>query len=248
MEYKILESNGVEIDILDGAALNNLIAGKSGIVPGVLDECVIASPSSNTVVVSTGQLMIQGFRVKLTEPFLASMTSFPQGGATFQIIAKIEVLSDSSVQFSLFCREKATLVQEDILKIGQGQYEMELGSFYLDSQGLRSLKKTAPFVGPQSSKVYLHTISLSTNGPPAKAYLYSYSSSPITMEDWNWTLVNKKLFNRFGHVNSDSYFISFTYVTTETTVSYISLMDGQIIVKEYQITGLLDSVTEAFLS
>ena len=42
MQYKILESLGVEIENIDDAAFNNfLVSSESGIVKGVLDECKV---------------------------------------------------------------------------------------------------------------------------------------------------------------------------------------------------------------
>ena len=70
MEYKILESNGVEIDNLDGAAFNNFAAGgQDGILEGVGNECAVYQPSNNSISIMTGVLVLSGFRIKITDPF-----------------------------------------------------------------------------------------------------------------------------------------------------------------------------------
>lgn len=130
MEFKILESNGVENENVDGAALNNAMAGgKDGILKGVLNECSVYSPTSNSVAVGAGVIMIQGFRVKITDPWNKSFLSTPSSNTEYQIVAKITLLSTREVYFEMICRVKQDLQKESIFNTESGVYETEIATF-----------------------------------------------------------------------------------------------------------------------
>lgn len=147
MAIVILEKNGVEQTNLDGGAFNNFAAGgRSGIIQGVLGECTVTQPSSNSVAVSTGELIISGIRVKLTEQLLFTFTTTPAVPIRYQLVAKVSVSADGNVVFETDVREVASLVQDDIYKFGQGTYEVEIARFTHAEDGITDLARTIDII------------------------------------------------------------------------------------------------------
>lgn len=147
MAIVILEKNGVEQTNLDGGAFNNFAAGgRSGIIQGVLGECTVTQPSSNSVAVSTGELIISGIRVKLTEQLLFTFTTTPAVPIRYQLAAKVSVSADGNVIFETDVREVASLVQDDIYKFGQGTYEVEIARFTHAEDGVTDLVRTIDII------------------------------------------------------------------------------------------------------
>lgn len=147
MLYKILEQNGIEIENIDGAAFNNfVIAGKNCILKGVLDECRIVKPSSNSLIVSKGVMIIQGVRIKILEDQLFTLTSTPAVNEAYQIIAQIELKQDRDLDFALFIRPAGESLQHTpLFKEESGVYEVEVGHFVYTSDGIiESLQATLP--------------------------------------------------------------------------------------------------------
>ena len=146
MEYKILESTGVEITHVDGAAFNNFSSGgKSGILPEVLDECRAIALTSDTVQISTGELLIKGFRVKITSPYTITKPSNIVDTEYF-LIAKLILGSTGLVSFRIEARQNSTLTQEDLFKFGFGTYEIELCRFVVGSSGISNFSQTAQII------------------------------------------------------------------------------------------------------
>lgn len=147
MAIVILEKNGVEQTNLDGGAFNNFAAGgRSGIIQGVLGECTVTQPSSNSVAVSAGELIISGIRVKLTEQLLFTFTTTPAVPIRYQLVAKVSVSADGNVVFETDVREVASLVQDDIYKFGQGTYEVEIARFTHAEDGITDLARTIDII------------------------------------------------------------------------------------------------------
>jgi hypothetical protein len=102
MKYKILESNGVEIENIDGGAFNNFCAdGKSGIISEVLDECKIVA-QGNVITVGSGELLIKGVRVKIEESTDFTLSGSPAVETHYYIVSKIVLNSDGSILFDIF--------------------------------------------------------------------------------------------------------------------------------------------------
>lgn len=139
MEYKIFESRGEEISHVDGAAFNNFSAGgQNGAISGILEECDISLVNSDTVIVKTGELLIQGFRVKIITPYtITKLANFTR--VDYYLIARITLSSTGSVSFSIEARQNSLLVQDKIFKSEQGTYEIELAQFTVDTSGISNL-------------------------------------------------------------------------------------------------------------
>ncbi|MBQ8323235.1 MAG: leucine-rich repeat domain-containing protein [Clostridia bacterium] len=152
MAYKILEENGVDNENVDGAALNNFIArDKSGIVNGVLSECVLTATGSQ-IGVSPGLLLIHGIRVKITEMETLGITSAPIEATEYQIVAQVVLGSSGGVGFSLFLQLPATLTQEELYVSNHGTYQVELGRFTHATDGsITNLKQTLQIIGEAES-------------------------------------------------------------------------------------------------
>lgn len=147
MDYKILEAVGVENENVDGAAMNNLSSrGESGVIPGVLNECAVYTSGSSGVIVDTGELIVNGFRVKILSPYSVQRTA-SSSNISHHIVAKISLFPDRSVQFSMECRPYSNLVQEALFSSEQGVYEVEVARFSTTPEGIQNLKKTVRMVG-----------------------------------------------------------------------------------------------------
>ena len=148
MEFKILESNGVENENVDGAALNNAMAGgKDGILKDILNDCLVHVLSGNSIAIETGVMMIQGFRIKITEPWIKTLSSSPATDVEYQIVAKITLSYTRDVSFEIICRQKGELIKENLFKTENGVYEAEIACFKHNSSGeIVDLVKTMGFL------------------------------------------------------------------------------------------------------
>lgn len=152
MEYKILEANGVENENVDGAAFNNFTAGgRNGIIKGILNECFVSIESGKTIKVNTGEIIIQGFRVKITSAYSHTFASFPAVSLSYQLVAKISLSPNKDVSFSLDCREVKTLVQDDLYSVEQGTYEAEIAQFTLTSEVAKDLIRSMDIISAGTS-------------------------------------------------------------------------------------------------
>jgi hypothetical protein len=188
MEYKILESNGVEVENVDGAAFNNFVSSnRSGVLHGILNECSVYSPSSNSVGVSTGELLIKGFRVKITDPFFYTFQSLPSVDTVYQILARITLRVDRAVLFEMVVNEATgELTQDNLYATEQGVYEIQIAQFTIGLNGVSNLVATADVLrGSSRYTLYRHSLTFETlGGPGASCEVYSSSVRPITLTDW----------------------------------------------------------------
>ena len=129
MAYKILENNAVDVTNIEGAAFNNFSAGnRDGIVGGYLNECAL-SATGNSVILSTGCLLIRGVRVNISEVESVILSSTPSADTRYQLIAQIMRASAEPVfAFSLFAQTVIPLIQDDIIN-ETGTYQIEVGRF-----------------------------------------------------------------------------------------------------------------------
>lgn len=147
MEYKILEANGVENENVDGAAFNNFTAGgRNGIIKGILNECFVSIDSGKTIRVDTGEIIIQGFRVKITSAYSNTFTSFPAISIPYQLVARITLLADRTVSFTLDCRETKNLTQDNLYSVEEGTYEVEIARFTLTPEDAKDLIRTIDII------------------------------------------------------------------------------------------------------
>lgn len=142
MEYKILESNGTEIENIDDAAFNNFLSsGKNGIVPGVLNGCQVQNTTSLTLTMSSGLILIQGFRIKILSPETFSVTALGTESNRY-LVASLTLLSDRTVSFSMSIRASSSLKQDNLFQSEQGTYEIEIARFLLGSSGIKNFTQT----------------------------------------------------------------------------------------------------------
>lgn len=145
MEYKILEANGTENENVDGAAFNNFCSGgKNYVMKGILNECSVYSPSSNSIGISTGELVIQGFRIKILSPYFYSFTGEADTVTEYNIIARIRLKIDRSVEFELLCSERNEVEQEELYKTESGVYEVRIATFTRTLEGITAATITIP--------------------------------------------------------------------------------------------------------
>ena len=147
MSYKILEQNGIDNENIDGGAFNNFAAGnRDGIVGGVLAECSVTAVG-NTIGIAPGELILHGFRVKITAVESLSISSAPSAPIRYQVIAQISLQSDKSVEFTLFVQEVADLIQDELYAANQGTYQVEIGRFTHNTDGsIEDLSRTLDII------------------------------------------------------------------------------------------------------
>lgn len=156
MEYKILEANGVENENIDGAAFNNFISsGKDGIIEGVLNECDLFTPDNLSVHIATGELLIQGFRIKITDPVVLSV-GYYSPSKSFSIVATIELFSDRSVDFKLECiPDPVSLKVNSLFRTEYGIYQVVLGTFEATASGIRELRRSLPIIAGSQADMFI---------------------------------------------------------------------------------------------
>lgn len=164
MEYKILESLGVENDHIDGAAFNNFVASnESGIIAGILEECPLYLPDSETIAVGTGELIISGFRVKITSPFSQRIGSYTLA-QDFHIIAEIQLSQDKSVQFRMFCVNETEyfalkpLRKDNLFAQNSGTYQLDFAEFTSSAWGISSELRLAKILIPDVKSLAVQAI------------------------------------------------------------------------------------------
>lgn len=195
MEYKILEAPGVEIDNTDDSLFNNfLLSSRSGIIPEVLDECKVFSPSSNIVSISTGELIIRGFRIKILSNYSYTFNSASASTVEYHLVAKITLNSDKTVLFDIVCREVQSLQKDDLYQIGFGVYEFELAKFKYTNTSITNLVRVASVLNPSifssgpsssgSSEIYV-----GSDTPPDNATVWIDTRSGATpTEQWEFEM------------------------------------------------------------
>lgn len=140
MEYKILEKNGVENENVDGAEFNNFCAGdRDGIVEGVLNECKVILPSSNSIEISTGEIIIKGFRLKITSPYNYSFVANAGVDTKYHIVAVLNLNANRDVSINILCKTETPLIKDDIFKNEFGVYELEIVKFTHTKNGIENV-------------------------------------------------------------------------------------------------------------
>lgn len=137
MPERILEKNGVDNTNIDGAGFNRFCAGnKDGIIRGILNECA-ATIQGNTFTLSTGELIICGFRIVVESPIVKTFTTTPVTPIIYQLIGEIQVSSSSEVQFAWRFQTVQQLTQDNLFNTlsGQGTYQAEICRFIQGSDG-----------------------------------------------------------------------------------------------------------------
>lgn len=153
MAYKILEQNGIDNENTDGAAFNNFSAGnRDGIIKDVLNECELSS-TGNIISVAAGEIILHGFRVKITAAETLSVASAPAVRTEYQIVAQVMLSDNHAVAFTLFFQLPQTLVQNPMFDTDLGTYQAELGRFYQETDGtISGLRRTLPVIYADSER------------------------------------------------------------------------------------------------
>lgn len=137
MPERILEKNGVDNTNIDGAGFNRFCAGnRDGIIRGILNECA-AAVQGNTFTLSTGELIICGFRIVIESPIVRTFSATPISPITYQLIGEIQVSSSSEVQFTLKFQTVQQLIQDELFDTpsGEGTYQAEICRFTQGTDG-----------------------------------------------------------------------------------------------------------------
>lgn len=131
MSYKILEMNGAENENIDGAAFNNFAAsGRDGIIKGVLNECKIFASSDTTIEISTGEFIVQGFRIKIQSPQSYLLTSRVPSQEFYGVI-RLELSLDRTLSCEIQFRQDPPSRKDRLFAAESGVYEVQIAKFTL---------------------------------------------------------------------------------------------------------------------
>lgn len=153
---KIFENNGIEIENIDGAALNHFTAGgRDCILKSVLNECKVFSPNSMSVAVSTGEMIIQGVRIKILENVTYTFPALPSS-STPELYRVVAILTKNATLngyvytavFSHLPKTTESLRKDDFFKNenASGRYEVEVANYYISRSGISNINMTMPVV------------------------------------------------------------------------------------------------------
>lgn len=147
MTYQILEKNGEDNTNVDGATMNNFAAGgRNGIMKGVLNECAVFLATPHSIGISTGEMIVQGFRVKLTDLYSHTFSALPARPIRYQLVAMIMLDLNRDVAFDIVCREEKALMQDALFVGESGRYEVEIARFTHTLNGIEDLVRTMDII------------------------------------------------------------------------------------------------------
>ena len=195
MSYKILEQNGIDIENIDGGAFNNFAAGnRDGVLKGVLEECFLVA-EGNSISIGTGVIILQGIRVKITDPEIISVSSVPSEPVRYQIVAQL-VMEEGDLSCSFFVRIPTELIKDNFYNSGKGNgiYQQELGRVTHGTNGnLTDIQRTLDIIsgGGGTSTHSVEIGNVSTNmidaGLPAEVDVDSRVEGEKVVIDFNFS-------------------------------------------------------------
>ena len=174
MAIKILTKNGVENTNIDGARDCNFNAGnRDGIVKSVLKEGNLFLSSSNVVALDTCELRIFGHRIVIDEIQYRTFSSIPDTSIRYALVGQI-IMASTVPSFSLIVQYAEQPLQKDNINNGDGTYEVEIGRFTLQSDGMitdlvRTLDVITGGVGDGDSGFEVGTVTTNSLDPGLNA-------------------------------------------------------------------------------
>mgnify|MGYP001863112611 CR=1 FL=1 len=193
--FKILEQNGIDNENIDGCAFNNFAAGnRDGILKGVLNECSLIA-EGNSISIGTGVIILQGIRVKITDPEIISVSSVPSEPVRYQIVAQL-VMEEGDLSCSFFVRIPTELIKDNFYNSGKGNgiYQQELGRVTHGTNGnLTDIQRTLDIIsgGGGTSTHSVEIGNVSTNmidaGLPAEVDVDSRVEGEKVVIDFNFS-------------------------------------------------------------
>ena len=195
MSYKILEQNGIDNENIDSGAFNNFAAGnRDGVLKGVLEECNLVA-EGNSISIGTGVIILQGIRVKITDPEIISVSSVPSEPVRYQIVAQL-VMEEGDLSCSFFVRIPTELIKDNFYNSGKGNgiYQQELGRVTHGTNGdLTDIQRTLDIIsgGGGTSTHSVEIGNVSTNmidaGLPAEVDVDSRVEGEKVVIDFNFS-------------------------------------------------------------
>ena len=193
--FKILDQNGIDNENIDGGAFNNFAAGnRDGILKGVLNECSLVA-EGNSISIGTGVIILQGIRVKITDPEIISVSSVPSEPVRYQIVAQL-VMEEGDLSCSFFVRIPTELIKDNFYNSGKGNgiYQQELGRVTHGTNGdLTDIQRTLDIIsgGGGTSTHSVEIGNVSTNmidaGLPAEVDVDSRVEGEKVVIDFNFS-------------------------------------------------------------
>lgn len=169
---EVLTSINSEITNVDDAFFNkSIFGGKSGVLPDKLNECAIFLSAPNIITLDTGELLIYGVRVRITEAISFGFPSFPSEQIDYNLIAEVKLMTNKTITCDIrYQPSEKMLSKEPIYKNGSGIYQILLCKFsHLPSGNIANVDKKLQIINSYSSGgIQIGTVTaetLPTNSP-----------------------------------------------------------------------------------
>lgn len=189
---KVLTSINSEITNVDDAFFNkSIFGGKSGVLPDKLNECAIFLSAPNIITLDTGELLIYGVRVRITEAISFGFTGFPSEQIDYNLIAEVKLMKDKTITCDIrYQTSEKMLSKEPIYKNGSGIYQVLLCKFsHLPSGKIANVNKKLQIINSYSSGgIQIGTVTAETlpTNSPAKVKVENVFSAENALEEVNF--------------------------------------------------------------
>ncbi len=130
MSYRLNSSGRENPDFFKAGYLDDATGSKDGVVAGVLDELCVGY-EKDRVIIGRGKLLVSGYSVLFEGREVVGIPSDLESGA-YMIVGVLNVSDRRAKSFYLAVRAEADLRQDDILKSGEGVYEVKIVSFSVE--------------------------------------------------------------------------------------------------------------------
>lgn len=140
---ELLETLGAVQYPSDGALLNYISLNKQN---GIINGCLI-SKTGNSIVISAGMLVIQGYRIKFSqaEELLNSVTISSLANGSYRLYIRITSSSGDATAEIKFALATTPLSAVQV-QFQDGSFDLQICSFTVSSGGLASVKSSLNYV------------------------------------------------------------------------------------------------------
>lgn len=209
---ELLETLGTIQYPRDGALLNFISLNKQN---GIINGCLITK-ASNSIVISAGMLVIQGYRVRFiqAEELLNSEIISSLANGSYRLFIRVTssaIDASAEIKYAL----STTPLSAVQIQVQDGTFDLQLCSFTVSSGGLASVKSSLSYINLSkgtsgqasldSSKIYIPSPRLSIFSASAKKNGYLLLDN---VEDYRefvtaGYIVSLKLFRYFNQCKMD---------------------------------------------
>lgn len=132
MSYRLLKTSEREPDVFYAGYFDYTAKGLDGVIAGIFDEVEVSS-QKDMLILGRGKLLVSGYSVLFEGKEVVGVPrDFIDG--EYMLVGVLNVSGRRAQSFYLALRDKGEVQQSDVLKEGEGVYEIKIAEFIL-SQG-----------------------------------------------------------------------------------------------------------------